>query len=220
MSAPVRRPVTPMLPPKNWFGTVTKRTGTPAASASSPASGASTRAPYSPVTSATGSVGSGSAAGAGDGRAVERGAHVGLELPCHADAVLVLRVPVVLGRRREGAIGEEVVLVGRVREPSTECVLVPRLPGLDRVDDLLGLRTRVGAHVGLGGVVAHAERDDADRREAREAIQDPEQRVVERVAGVDARAHDNLAVHLDAAVKQRREPPQARRATTVAQQAR
>ena len=79
---------------------------------------------------------------------------------------------------------------------------------------------RVGAHVGLGRVVAHAERHDADGRETREAIEDAEQRVVERVAVVDAGAHDDLAVHLDAAVEQRREPPQAGRATTVAQQAR
>ncbi len=85
---------------------------------------------------------------------------------------------------------------------------------------MLGLGARVGAHVGLRGVVAHAERHDADGGEAREAVEDPEQRVVERVTVVDTGAHDDLAVHLDAAVEQRGEPAQARRAAAVAQQAR
>ena len=68
-----------------------------------------------------------------------------------------------------------------------------------------------GAHLGLGGVIAHPERDDADRGERGEPVEDAEQRVVERGAVVDARAHDDLAVHLDAGVEQRAEPAQARR---------
>ena len=127
---------------------------------------------------------------------------------------------VVGSERGERTAGEQVVLVGRVREPPAERVEEPRLPGLDGVDDALGLRARVRAHVGLGRVVAHAERHDADGREPREAVEDAEQRVVERVAVVDARAHDDLAVHLDAGVEQRREPAEAGGAAPVAQQAR
>ena len=76
------------------------------------------------------------------------------------------------------------------------------------------------AHLGLAVVRAHAERHDAERREPREPVEHAEQRVVEHGAVVDARAHDDLAVHLDAGVEQQREPAQARRAAPVAQQPR
>jgi hypothetical protein len=115
--------------------------------------------------------------------------------------------------------GEQVVLVGRVHEPSSECGDVARLPCLDGVEHAFRLGARVGPHVGLGAVVAHAERDDADRREARIPVEDPEQRLVERVPVVDPGAHDDLAVHLDAAVEQGAEPAQAGRAAAVAEQA-
>ena len=48
-SAPVSKPVTPMLPPKNRFATGSNRTGICACSVSSSSNGASTGSPISPV---------------------------------------------------------------------------------------------------------------------------------------------------------------------------
>ena len=152
-------------------------------------------------------------------RAGERGAHLGLERARHADAVLVLRELVVVVERR-GTGGRR---AGSTRRRRT------RAGGRARRGSAPATRStvsstrsasaaRVRAHLGLGGVRAHAERHDADGRELREAVEHAEQRVVEHGAVVDARAHDDLAVHLDAGVEQRREPAQARRAAPVAQQ--
>ena len=66
---------------------------------------------------------------------------------------------------------------------------------------------------------AHTERHHTDRREPREAVEHAEQRVVEDGAVVEPGAHDDLAVHLDTGVEQQRQPPQARRAAPVPQQA-
>ena len=61
---------------------------------------------------------------------------------------------------------------------------------------------------------------DADRRQLREPVEDAEQGVVEHGAVVDAGTHDDLAVDLDAGIEQRAEPPQARGAAAVAEEAR
>jgi hypothetical protein len=73
-------------------------------------------------------------------------------------------------------------------------------------------------HVGLGVVVAHAEWDDADAGQLREAVEHPEERVVERRTVVHPGADHDLAVDLDAVVEQEPEPPQAGGAPPVAQQ--
>ena len=125
---------------------------------------------------------------------------------------------VVVGDRGERAPGEQVVLVGGVDEPAAERAREALLPRRDDVEHPDRFGAGVRAHVGLGGVVADAERHDADGGEPRVAVEHAEQRVVERVAVVDARAHDHLAVHLDPAVEQRRQPAQARCAPTVPEQ--
>ena len=127
---------------------------------------------------------------------------------------------VVVGvERRELALREEVVLVGGEHESTAERRREPRLPRLHDVDHGARFVDGVRPHLRLVAVRAHAQRDDADRRELREAIEDAEHRVVEYRAIVDARAHDHLPVHFDARVEQQLEPPQARRAPAVAQQA-
>ena len=73
-------------------------------------------------------------------------------------------------------------------------------------------------HLRLVAVRAHTERNDTERREPREAIENAEHRVVEHRAVVDAGAHDDLPVHFHARVEQQLEPAQARRAAAVAQQ--
>ncbi len=142
----------------------------------------------------------------------ERGAHLGLERARHADAVLVLRTLVVRPERRERTVREEVVLVGGVHEATTERVGETRLPTFDDVDDGLRFGERVLAHLVLVVVRAHPERHDPDGRKRREPVEDPEEGVVEHRAVVDAGAHDDLAVHLDARVEQQLQPAQARRA--------
>ena len=126
---------------------------------------------------------------------------------------------VVVGDRGERPPGEQVVLVGRVHETAAERAREAALPRRDDVEHTLRLGARVRPHVGLGGVVADAERHDADGGEPREAVEHTEQRVVERFAVVDARADHHLAVHLDPAVEQRAEPAQAGGAAPVAEQA-
>ena len=130
----------------------------------------------------------------------------------------MLRQLVVVGDRGERASGEQVVLVGGVHEPAAERAREAMLPLLDDVEDPFRLGARVRTHVGLGGVVTDTERHDADGREPREPVEHAEQRVVERLAVVDTRAHHHLPVHLDPAVEQRRQPAQARRAATVPEQ--
>ena len=78
----------------------------------------------------------------------------------------------------------------------------------------------VRAHLGLVGVAAQPERDRAHARQPRVAVQDAGQRVLERRAVVDAGAHDDLAVHLDAAVEEDLQPAQAGRPLRVAQHVR
>ena len=149
----------------------------------------------------------------------ERGPDLGLERAGHADPVLVLGEALVRRERRERAAGEQVVLVGGEGEPPAECVGEHRLPPLDHVDHRAGLGASVRSHLRLAVVGAHAEWHHADRRECRETVEDAEECVVEHGAVVDPGAADDLTVHLDARVEDRTEPPQARRATTITQQA-
>ncbi len=130
----------------------------------------------------------------------------------------MLRQLVVGVDRGKRAPGDQVVLVGCVDEATTERARETTLPLLDDVEHPHRLGARVCPHVGLGGVVADAERHDADGCEARETVEHTEQRVVERVAVVDPRAHHHLAVYLDATVEERRQPAQARCAAAVPQQ--
>ena len=248
-SAPVSKPVTPMLPPKNRWrpGAAPTLPGAArAAAARAPARRAAGEDRDGRVVhrrggqptdvmrglGARGAVAVGGGAvdpgeePAADTRRLdrftgERGAHLGFERARHADAVLVL-----CARRRspsssgKGRPREQVVLVGRVDEAAAQRREVPRLPALDRVDVGRGFGLGVRAHLGLAVVRAHAERHHTERRELREAVEHAEQRVVEHRAVVDAGAHDDLAVHLDAGVEQEFEPAQARRAAPVAEQAR
>ena len=153
------------------------------------------------------------------GVAGELGPHLALELRGHADAVLVLGQVVVGVERRERPSGEQVVLVGRVDQPPAERGDEPLLPRVDDVDDPLAPRPRVCGRIS-GSVVWSLTPSGTTPTvaSAREAVEHAEQRVVEHVAVVDARAHHDLAVHLDAGVEQRREPAQAGGAAPVAQQ--
>ena len=132
----------------------------------------------------------------------------------------MLREPVVLGRVGERSAGEQVVLVGREHEPAPEHVEEPGLPAPDGVEHGAGLAAVCGRISGSVGVVAHPQRHDADRRQSGEQVEHAEQCVVEHGAVVEAGAHDDLTVHLDAGVEQRAEPPEAGGAAAVAEQAR
>ena len=92
-----------------------------------------------------------------------------------------------------------------------------RLPLGHGVDDEGRLLGRVGPHLGLVGELADAQRHDADRGQRGVPVQDAGQGVLERRGVVDARADDDLAVHLDAPVEQDAEPAQAGRPLGVAQ---
>ena len=87
-------------------------------------------------------------------------------------------------------------------------------------------RTRVGlvegvrAHLGLLGVAAESERHRPHAGQRRIAVQDPGQGVLERGAVVDARADDDLAVHLDPPVEEDLEPAQAGGSLRIAQHVR
>ena len=70
-------------------------------------------------------------------------------------------------------------------------------------------------HPRLGVVAADAERHDAERGELGVAVEHAGQGVLEDGTVVDAGAHHDLAVHLDAVVEQRAEPAQARGAPAV-----
>ena len=61
------------------------------------------------------------------------------------------------------------------------------------------------------------ERHDGDGRQLGVLVEHADQRVVEHGAVVDAGAHDDLAVHLDAVVEQGPQPAQAGGAPPVAQ---
>ncbi len=132
----------------------------------------------------------------------------------------MLVAAVVRGERGERTLREQVVLVGHVHEPAPERSEVPLLPALDDVDHRLRFCERVLAHLVLAVVCADAERHDPDRRQSGEAVEHAEQCVVERRAVVDARAHDHLAVHLDAGVEEELQPAQARCTPPVAQELR
>ena len=123
-------------------------------------------------------------------------------------------------RRRERPAGQQVVLVGGVHEAAAEHGGEDVLPVLDAVDDGGGLVDGVGPHRRLGVVAAHAEGHDGDRRQLRVAVEDARHRVVEHRAVVDAGAHHDLPVHLDAPVEQRPQPAQARCPPAVAQHGR
>ena len=150
------------------------------------------------------------AAGGRAGEGVDEG-------PGHADAVLVLGELVVRTGHRKRAPGQQVVLVRRVGQATAEDPRIDLLPLGHGVDDVRRLSRRVGAHLGLIGELADAERDDTDRGQLGVLVEDAGQRVLERGPVVDARADHDLAVHLDAAVEQHAQPAQAGGALGVAQ---
>ena len=102
----------------------------------------------------------------------------------------------VLVERRERTAGHEVVLVGREHEPATERGSVPRLPRVRSCRAPLRLRRACAARMSGSRLKPLTPSGTTpDGLEPREAVEDAEQRVVEHVAVVDARAHDDLAVH-------------------------
>src|SRR3546814_1457500 len=92
-----------------------------------------------------------------------------LEGAGHAHAVLVHREALVALRRRERAIGEQVVLVGREHQAPTEHGEEGLLPAGDGVDDVAGLVDRVGAHPALAVELADDAGNDAERGERGDA---------------------------------------------------
>ena len=132
----------------------------------------------------------------------------------------MLGVPVIGPCRGKIASRQQVVLVGGEDHAVPQGLAVELLPFADGVEDALCFLDGVWAHLGLVGVAAHPERDRAHAGERRVAVQDAGQRVLERSAVVDPRAHDDLAVHLDAPVEKDLEPAQARRPLRVAEHVR
>jgi hypothetical protein len=118
---------------------------------------------------------------------------------------------------RERPTGEQVVLVGDERHAAPQHLEEGRLPGLDAVDHRGRLGPRVGPHPLLPVEAAHAERHHGHRSQLREPVEHPRQGVVEDGTVVDAGAHHDLAVDLDAGVEQRPEPAQAGGTPPVAQ---
>ncbi len=236
-SVPVSRPDTPMLPPKKWLATGTRRMSS---RPSEPTRGPSTRAPYSPVRMAMGAPpdrGSpdhrpGTRGPVAGGRGpVDRGeearahpeggplvpAEGRLEGPGHAQAVLVLGEALVGGGGREGPLGHQVVLVGGEDHPPAEGGEEGLLPPLDGVAHRGRLVPGVGPHGALVGEAADAEGHAGHGGERRVAVEDAGQRVLQHRPVVLARAHHHLAVDLDAPVEQGAQPPEADRAPPVAQ---
>jgi hypothetical protein len=117
----------------------------------------------------------------------------------------------------ERSLGDQVVLVAREDQAPTQGRSEDLLPLVHEVDDRGSLRGGVGAHARLGVEAAEAERDDAQRRQLREAVEHAREGVLEDGTVVDARAHDHLPVHLDLVVEERAEPAQARGAPPVAE---
>ena len=140
-----------------------------------------------------------------------------LEDPGHAHAVLVHGEALVGVGRREGAAGEQVVLVGGEGHPSAEDGEEHRLPVLHRVDDGGRLLLGVGPHRPLGGVPAHAQGHHADGGQLRILVEHAGQGVVEDGPVVHPGAHHHLAVDLDAGVEQGPQPAQAGGSPPVAQ---
>ena len=98
----------------------------------------------------------------------------------HADAVLVLGKPVVGPGGGEGPAGQQVVLVGGIDQPTAQGLLVDALPLGDGVEDAGRLRGRVGAHLGLIGELADAQRHDADGGQGRVLVENAGHGVLER----------------------------------------
>jgi hypothetical protein len=81
------------------------------------------------------------------------------------------------------------------------------------------LRFGVGPHRLLVVETAHSERHARDAGELGVLVENARQRPLQDVAVVDARADDDLAVHLDATVQERPQPAQACGAPAVAEHA-
>ena len=91
------------------------------------------------------------------------------------------------------------------------------LPRFDGFDDLLGFGEGVGSHAFLGRVLRHTERNNGHGFKGRVLVVDVGERLVEHVAVVDARAHDDLSMHFGANVEEGGEPAERRGPATVAQ---
>ncbi len=143
-----------------------------------------------------------------------------LEGPGHPDPVLVLGEVVVGRGRGEVETGQQVVLVGGVGEAPSEHGEVRLLPPGHRVAHGAGLGDGVLAHLGLMRVAREPQRHDTQRRELRVSVEHGDQGVLEDRPVVHPGAHDHLPVHLDPAVEEDAQPPQARRTLRVPEHAR
>ena len=125
------------------------------------------------------------------------------EGPGHADAVLVLGEPVVGPGGGERAVGQQVVLVGGIDQPAARASSCRSLCHSATVST-----TKAASSVVWARISASLENwlmpsgHDPDRGQLRVLVEHAGQRVLERHAVVDARADDDLAVHLDAPVEQ------------------
>ena len=131
----------------------------------------------------------------------------------HADAVLVhRRSPRSVSAGGNGAAGHQVVLVGGEHQPAAEQRAGTSAASASTASTTAAASADgVQAHRRLGVEPAEPERHDGHRRQLRVLVEHAGQRVVEHRAVVDARAHHDLAVHLDAVVEQGPQPAQARR---------
>ncbi len=116
--------------------------------------------------------------------------------------------------------GQQVVLVGGEDQPSAQHPQEALLGRVHDVDHDLGLGPGGGSHPRLGVVAAHAQGDDAQRRQLRVAVEHAGEGVGQDGPVVDPRAADDLPVHLDVVVEQRPQPAQRRRPPPVPQQVR
>ena len=125
-------------------------------------------------------------------------------------------------RRRRRRRGTDARPAGSTRRPRTRAAARAcrgRSPATSSTlsTTAAGLGHGVGPHARLGVVAAHPERHDAQRGQLGIPVEHAGQRVLEHVAVVDARAHDDLAVHLDAVVEQGPQPAEAGGPAAVAQ---
>lgn len=154
--------------------------------------------------------------GCGGGRGGAR--ELGFERPGHADTVLVHGEALVVVRRREREVGQQVVLVGGVDQAATEHGEEHVLPVVHGGDDLGGLGRGGGPHARFGVELRDAERHDAEAGELGHEIEDAGERVVEHGPVVEPGTAHDLPVDLDPVIEERPEPAEARAASAVAQQ--
>ena len=156
--------------------------------------------------------------GLGSDARLDRSGELGFERTRHPDAIFVHRYVAVALVARKRELGHQIVLVGCLNHRAAECRRKYLLPTLDDLDNTSSFLDGVFAHTGLGRILRHAERNDGHGFERRVLVVDVCERLVQDVAIVDPRTHDDLTVDLGAGVEQRGQPTQRRGTSPVPKQ--